>query len=163
MIIIIIIIIIIIPSRYRYENRSRETPASCKRPLSGATVLNLPLPSIVLAAKIKFLIYPIHNLAGGINCITLMIMGLKSIVPRELLRVCSLSPALDVWELDSQRKVSDSFPWRLVEQVAPSHVGYHKTLLRVHTTTRDPTSRNYFPSRAWDYENWETTPAHTVE
>ena len=48
-------------SRYRYKNRPREPPASRKLRLSGATVLNLPLPSIVLVAKIKFLMYPIHQ------------------------------------------------------------------------------------------------------
>jgi hypothetical protein len=102
-----------IPSRCQYKNRPREPPAGRKRRLSGANVLNLPLPTVVLVAKIKFLIYPIHQPGRRRT---------KSTEPRKLLWVCSISPAPDVWELDGQRKRSDSFPWRLVEQVAPSHV-----------------------------------------
>ena len=56
-----VMMIIITLSRYRYKNRPREPPASRKRRLSEATDLNLPLPTIVLVAKIKYLIYPIHQ------------------------------------------------------------------------------------------------------
>jgi len=88
-------------------NRPRESPAGRKRRLFSATVLNLPLPSTFLATKIKSPTYPTHQPGRRYKMHYTHNNGKRSQSSLGTCFgyvVCSISPALGVWELDIQRK-----------------------------------------------------------
>jgi len=64
---------------------------------------------------------PSINLVEGIKCTIPMTMENKVIRASGTASCMQRITELAVWELDIQRKMCDSFPCWLVEQVAPSH------------------------------------------